>query len=169
MLMFCPRWLFIIPGITLGLVGGLGVMLLAILGPVHIGQVGLSVNTELACALLLVIGVQCGMAGVFADRLGSMLGTLPKHRWMQAMERRFTLEHGLMLGTALIVAGMCWLGISLWTWGNGGFGRMNASFTVRQVLPAVTLSLLGMQVVFGSFFLGMLDFCWRHREVKSEK
>jgi hypothetical protein len=45
----------------------------------------------------------------------------------------------------------------VWNWQQSGFGPLDPRVTMRQVVPAVTLLALGVQTLFASFFLGILE------------
>jgi len=63
---------------------------------------------------------------------------------------------GLVLGALLVAAG---LGTSLYSvgdWGARHFGALNYSHTMRLVIPAALLLILGAQTVFASFFVSVL-------------
>jgi hypothetical protein len=63
---------------------------------------------------------------------------------------------GLLAGAVLVVAG---LGVSLYAvhvWSAHHFGPLNASQTLRLVIPAVMALTLGVQTIFSSFFLSVL-------------
>ena len=42
------------------------------------------------------------------------------------------------------------------SWGAAGFGALDPSVTMREVIPAAVLLTLGVQTVFASFFLSIL-------------
>ena len=67
--------------------------------------------------------------------------------------RRITLESGLLLGGAFFLAGFAGCAWVTWQWAASGFGPLHE---VRQVLFWSMWLFLGLQVIFGSFFLSML-------------
>jgi hypothetical protein len=46
--------------------------------------------------------------------------------------------------------------IAVVSWSAVGFGNLNPTLTMREVIPAVVLMALGTQTVFASFFLSIL-------------
>jgi hypothetical protein len=69
----------------------------------------------------------------------------------------FRLERGLTAGGLLILAGL-WLSISaLSYWKSLHFGPLNPQIVLRQVIPAVSLFILGFQVLSFSFYLSFLQ------------
>jgi hypothetical protein len=75
---------------------------------------------------------------------------------MERMFRVVTLELGLALGFVLFLAG---LGLSIYAvafWSGKSFGALSTSSTIRLVVPAATLMILGLETVLASFFLSIL-------------
>ena len=62
MLLFSPRWLFLIPGLTLAL-ASLAAFLMLLAGPVRLGGVTFDVNTLILASAGLVAGVQTVLLG----------------------------------------------------------------------------------------------------------
>jgi glycosyltransferase involved in cell wall biosynthesis len=155
LLLYCPRWLFLYPGVALMLAGAaLGVALLP--GPIHIGSVGLDVNAFVYCAVAVIIGYQAVTFSVFARAFAASEGLLPPSRTMDRLFRVVTLETGLAIGFALFLAG---LGLSIYAvafWSGKSFGALSVSSTIRLVVPAATLMILGLETVLASFFLSIL-------------
>ena len=156
MLLFCPRWLFVIPGTILLVIGLFVVTLLGLSGTYRIRNVGLSTNTMLVGSMSAVVGYQILLAGIFARAFASMIGTHPPQPFMERLRNRVTLEHGVVLGGLLTVAGIAMLVHATHLWRVAAFGRLDASLTMHEVIPAVVLVTIGVQTIFGSFFLGML-------------
>ena len=69
------------------------------------------------------------------------------------MRARFRLEHGLMLGGAIIVAGIVTGAVIVGTWINRGFGELSDE---RLALLAATFIIVGIQIFFSSFLLSIL-------------
>jgi glycosyltransferase involved in cell wall biosynthesis len=155
MMLFSPRWLFLIPGISLGAVGGLFLSLLAF-QPLSLGPVVLDINSMLVAAMMLLVGFQLIYSAVFLRIYGFTQGFLPDQPQLRVWLRRVTLEKGVITGVFLALAGFFLLLLASLKWKSTGFGALDPVSSVRQVVPAVTLLTLGVQVVFGSFFLSSL-------------
>lgn len=156
MLLFCPRWLFVIPGACLLLVGGMVATVLGLTGTYRIGGIGLSTNTMLVGGMTAVVGYQILMAGLFARTFGAMIGSHPPQRFLENLRKRVTLEHGVALGAGMTLAGGGLLLHATALWRQAGFGALDPGLTMHEVIPAVMLVTVGIQTVFGSFFLGLL-------------
>jgi len=155
MMLFSPRWLFLIPGICLGAVGGLFLSLLAF-QPLSLGPVVLDINSMLVAAMMLLVGFQLIYSAVFLRIYGFTQGFLPDQPQLRVWLRRVTLEKGVITGICLGLTGFLLLLFASLKWKNTGFGNLDPVSSARQVVPAVTLLTLGVQVVFGSFFLSSL-------------
>ncbi len=166
MLIFCPRWLFVIPGLTLSFVG-IGLMLLLVsagtfrMGPT--GQIGLSVNTMLAAGAMVLVGYHILLAGTFTRALGTIMGSHPRNAFLDRWSERLPMEYGVVAGGILILVGVILLGHATWYWHSRGYGELPREISVRQVIPSVILTSIGVQTVFGSFFLSVLSYLRRTR------
>jgi glycosyltransferase involved in cell wall biosynthesis len=155
LLLYSPRWLFLYPGLALMLVGTLlGMWLLP--APRTVGNVTFDVHTLVYAATFVLLGFQAVAFAVFTKIFAISEGLLPPDAAFDKLFRYITLEVGLLLGALLVAAG---LGTSLYSvgdWGARHFGALNYSHTMRVVIPAALLLILGAQTVFASFFLSVL-------------
>jgi glycosyltransferase involved in cell wall biosynthesis len=153
--LYSPRWLFFYPGIALMLVGvALGIALLP--GPLHIGSVGLDVNAFVYCAVAVIIGFQAVLFSVLARAFAVGAGLLPPSRNTERIFRIVTLEVGLAVGALLLLAGIGLSVYTVWFWSGRSFGALSTSSTIRLVVPAAMLMILGLETVLASFFLSIL-------------
>ena len=77
---------------------------------------------------------------------------------------KITLEKGLVLGFLSAITGIGLTIYSVIIWKNKAFGALNPTDVMPITIPAVYLIIIGVQVAFASFFLGVLNI-----EYKSEK
>jgi glycosyltransferase involved in cell wall biosynthesis len=154
-LLYSPRWLFLYPGLALMLVGTLlGLWLLP--APRAVGNVTFDVHTMVYAAAFVLLGFQAVAFAVFTKIFAISEGLLPPDPALDKLFRYITLEVGLVVGSLLVAAG---LGISVYSvgdWGARHFGALNYSHTMRLVIPAALLLILGAQTVFASFFVSVL-------------
>lgn len=156
MLLFSPRWLFLYPGIAL-FAGGVLLSALLIPGPVHVGGVRLDIHTLLVAGFLALLGYQLVLFAVFTKIFAIRAGFHPPHPVLENVFRYVTLEVGLLAGALMVVVGLVALIIAVASWGAVGFGNLDPSLTMREVIPAVVLLALGTQTVFASFFISILS------------
>jgi glycosyltransferase involved in cell wall biosynthesis len=156
MLLFSPRWLFLYPGLALFAAGVLLSMLL-IPGPLRVGGVRLDVHTLLVASFLALLGYQLVLFAVFTKIFAVRTGFHPPHPLLEAVFRYVTLEVGLAAGSLMVIGGLLALVLAVASWGSVGFGNLDPSLTMREVIPAVVLLALGTQTVFASFFISILS------------
>jgi hypothetical protein len=156
MLLFSPRWLFLYPGIALFAVG---VLLSALLipGPIHVAGARLDIHTLLVAGFLALLGYQLVLFAVFTKIFAIRAGFHPPHPVLEKVFRYVTLEVGLLAGALMVLVGLVALILAVASWGAVGFGNLDPSLTMREVIPAVVLLALGTQTVFASFFISILS------------
>jgi hypothetical protein len=69
------------------------------------------------------------------------------------MRARYRLEHGLMLGGAITLAGLTVAAVIVIQWLDRGFGALSEE---RLAVLAATLVIVGVQIFFSSFLLSIL-------------
>ena len=157
MLLFSPKWLFLIPGLVLLASGILGVLWLAG-GPRHLGPVTLDIHSMLMAGSACLLGYQLVIFALFTkvfavDQSLQPAGMLPN--WVLKHFDR-ALEMGVVLGTGMALVGVAGIAWATWGWRQLGFGDLEPTETMRALIPAAILVVSGAQTVFGGFFLGVL-------------
>ncbi|MBP7148130.1 MAG: glycosyltransferase family 2 protein [Acidobacteria bacterium] len=155
LLLYSPRWLFLYPGILLTL-AGLAVGAWLVPGPRRVGSVTFDVHTLLYAALAVVLGFQSICFAFFTKIFAITEGLLPEDPRLNRLFRYVTLETGLVVGAALILAGLAGSLFAVSEWGRGAFGPLEPTHTLRLAVPAFTALAVGVQIVFASFFLSVL-------------
>ena len=154
LLVYSPRWLFLMPGLALIALGLAGY---AIAMPrLSLGGVVFDVHTLLFASLALICGYQAILFGVFTKVFAITEGLLPPDLRMRRLFSRIDLEKGLAAGALAMLAGLTLLGVAVNLWRMRQFGDLDYARTMRWVIPGVTLSTLGFQTVLSSFFLSIL-------------
>lgn len=150
LLIHSPTHLFIVPGSVMTALGAL-VQLVVIAHLAFFGRQW-QVHALIAGALLTIVGVQVVALGICAHAYGTyFMGE--RDRWFDRMRARYRLEHGLMLGGAITVAG---LGAGTWIvvdWITNGFGALGEE---NLAVLAATLVIIGIEIFFTSFLLSIL-------------
>jgi glycosyltransferase involved in cell wall biosynthesis len=156
MLLYNPRWLFLYPGIVLGLFG-LIVSLILLRGPLWIGNVGLDVHTLLIASTFLVIGVQLIIFAIFSRVYATHIGLLPMNSRLEKIVDSFVLEKGLISGVITILAGFALYLVGFLQWVGSNLGPLDYQSTLRIIIPGTTLILIGFQLFFSSFIVSLLS------------
>ena len=132
-----------------------------ITGPKEIGRFGLDIHTLLAAGFLCLLGYQTLIFGVFTKFFAIHQGFNTPNAFLTGVGKRITLEVGLLIGLALVIAGVAVLGFAVIGWSATGFGALDPRVTMREVIPAFVLLALGVQTVFASFFISILSISAR--------
>lgn len=167
MLLYSPRWLFLLPGIGALLIGiVLGAMLLK--GPKYYGGVAFDVHTMLYAAALVLLGFQAVAFAVFTKVFAMAEGLLPDDPRFNSLFKYITLETGLLVGLLLLVAGIAGSVWAVTIWSHRSFGEIrDPSETLRIVICSVTALTLGFEIILASFFLSVLGLRVRRLESPS--
>ena len=151
-LLYAPNWLFLLPGCLL-LVLSIGLILWLLPGPRTAAGVGLDIHTMSLAMMLALLGAHIISVGMFVkvfcytERFSHHQPTLVK--WLKTVK----LEHGLLAGAAMALAGFAGDAVAFSQWAHSGFGRLQA---VRTVFFCSLSLFLGIEVLFSSVFLSML-------------
>jgi hypothetical protein len=147
--------MFLWPGALCFLLGAVASLVL-MRGPVQAAGVDFDIHTLLVAGFACLLGYQLLVFGVFTKMYAVIEGFHPPHRLLGSRPR-VPLEWGLLAGLAVGAAGLTLLGLAVWDWRQVGLGALEPRVTMRQVIPAVVLLVLGVQTVFASFFLGIMS------------
>jgi glycosyltransferase involved in cell wall biosynthesis len=150
LLVHSPTHLFVLPGAALAAVGAL-IALVSLLNIELFGREW-QLHSMIAGALLLIVGTQIVALGLCAHAYGTyFMGE--KDPWFDRMRARFRLEHGLMLGGGIALAGLAMAIVIVALWIERGLGELSEE---RLAVLAATLIIIGLQVFFSSFLLSIL-------------
>ena len=155
LLLFSPRWLFLYPGILL-LVAGCAATAWLFLGPQRVGNVVFDVNSLVYSAAAIICGFQSIAFWLLAKVFAVNQGLLPADPMLARLTSVHTLEIGVLLGLALIVGGLAASAYAIELWSTTSFGPLDPTQSLRIVVPAATVLILGLQIMFASFFLSVL-------------
>jgi glycosyltransferase involved in cell wall biosynthesis len=151
-----PRWLFLYPSLILIGTGFLaGVWLLT--GSRHLGGLRLDIHTLIYCAAAMIVGFQLFAFSVFAKLVAIATGMHPRNPRLERLRREGVLESGLAIGAVLVLAGLGGSTYAFWRWADVRFGELDPFRMMRIVIPAVLSLTLGIQVIFSSFYLSLLQ------------
>ena len=150
LLVHSPTHLFVIPGALLAVLG-------ALVAAISLAQIPVfgrewQLHSMVAGALFMIVGTQVLALGLCAHAYGTyFMGE--RDPWFDRMRGRFRLEHGLLLGGAITLAGLTMAAVILVIWIDRGFGALSEE---RLAVFAATLLIVGIQVFFSSFLLSIL-------------
>ena len=150
LLIHSPRHLFLIPGMVMTVAGAL-IMALVFSRLSLLGR-DWGIHAEIGGSLLMVLGVQVLALGLCARAYGVYyMGE--RDDWFGRMRQRFRLEHGLLIGGGIALAGLISGGVLLGMWIDNGFGSLAEG---QLAVLSATLVTVGAEVFFTSFLLSIL-------------
>lgn len=152
LLLLSPSRLFIYPGLFLTCLG-LALELALLPGPIRLGAFNLDYHFMFVGGAMAILGFQIVLLGIYAKTYGLIHETGITDRWIRRFHLHYTLERGVALGAFVFAAGMIINAGILGNWLAAGRGVL---FAVRPAMLALTLMVLGAEVVFASFFLSVL-------------
>ena len=156
LLIYSPRWLFFYPGILMT-AAGLSLFAWLLPGVRQIGAIALDVHTLVYAGGLVIVGLQATLFAIFTKILGMNLELLPPDPLFSRVIGFFTLERGLVAGGALVVAGLAASVYAVWLWQHASFGPQEPRTLMRLVVPSITAIVAGMEIVFASFFMSVIE------------
>jgi len=156
LLLFSPRWLFLVPGVFLMILGVIGTTIL-IYGPVQVGNKKLDVHTLVYTSGSILLGFQFISFYIFSRAYAAIHGLWPgQEKFLYRFHKFFNLEKGILLGFVLFIAGLLLMVKSFLYWQQTRFGNLDPVVVLRWVIPSVVLLVLGVQVIVSFFYLSFL-------------
>jgi len=156
MLIYSPRWLFLMPGLLLS---AAGIILAAALSfeDLRIGGIELNVGTLMMACMAVLVGFQLVAFAFYTKVFAIAEGLLPEDPKLARVFTVFTLEKGLVAGLLTWFSGAALLLHALWIWKRAHYGVLpSMEDNLRRLIPAATLMILGVQGIFSSFFMSVL-------------
>ncbi len=163
MLLYSPSWLYLLPGSALLLLGLIGMVVLAA-GPIDLFGHTWQIHTMLGFVAMTLIGAQVIQLGVFA-RTYARVRIGERDPLLERLGRHLSLEHGLIVGSSLALAATAGLVAVGAEWAAGGFGALGRAYETALLVTALGL---GIQIVFGAFFLALLNMPLRRDSLRDD-
>jgi hypothetical protein len=151
LLLLSPTRLYLVPGLLL-LALGLALEVALLPGPIPIGRFHLDFHFMFVGSAAAILGLQLVLLGVYAKTY-SLVHERLVDPWIVRFHLRYTLERGAALGVVVFAAGVLVNAWILVSWIAAGAGVL---FAVRPAVFALTLMVLGAEIVFAAFFLSLL-------------
>lgn len=156
MLLYSPRWLFLVPGLAF-LLFGLAGFALILPGPLKVFGAVFDVTSLVISGTALTVGVQVLSLGLLARAYAASAGLLPGKASVAWFSKRLSLEIWLVAGLILALMGTVLVCTGFSRWYHHGFGPMTYGTIMRLVIPASTMIGIGLQAASTGFFLGLLQ------------
>lgn len=152
MLLYCPIWLYFIPG-AIGFIIGMAILLLLAKGPfLFLGHYW-DMHMVVFASVLCILSYQVLNLGIYAHAYAIGQELLKNDPLTLFFRRHFTLEKGLALGALLFFSGLAINMFIFMEWFLRHFGSL---YRLRESILAMTLLVIGLQTIFSSFFISLL-------------
>jgi glycosyltransferase involved in cell wall biosynthesis len=157
LLIYSPKWLFMMPGACFFLLGMALAITLAT-GIVKIpGGPALGLNTFIVGCFLSILGTQAIGFGLMARRYGAVMGILPMGPRSRMLQKFATTDNAILAALLLFIFG---IGIFSWAvreWASVNFGLLETSLAPRAVIAGFSLIVVAVQTAFQAFIIGLMD------------
>jgi glycosyltransferase involved in cell wall biosynthesis len=155
MLLFSPRWLFIVPGSSVFLISFISYIAL-LRGPVSVGSLVFDVHTLFFAQTGVVLGFLAVVLGVLIRMFGVREGLLQEHSFLERLRATPTLEVGGLGGVSMVLAGVVFGFGALLDWRAVNFGALEPGSLLRIISLSTTLVMLGGVILLTSLIMGFL-------------
>jgi glycosyltransferase involved in cell wall biosynthesis len=153
-LIFCPKWLFLVPGALVflaGLAGYAGILPFALEA-----QGSLGIPFLICSSLMMLMGWQAMLFSVLANAFAAGESFIPVDPFFNRLFQVLPIEKGLPIGLAVFLGGAAMLTWVTAGWWLGGMEPLGHAATIRWILPGFTLVALGFQTILSGFFISIL-------------
>jgi glycosyltransferase involved in cell wall biosynthesis len=152
MLLYCPAWLYFIPGIA-GFAAGICVLTFLLNGPfLFLGRYW-DMHLMVFASLISILSYQMLHLGVYSHTFAIRQGFLKYDAVTLFFKRYFNLERGIFFGGGIFLLGFTVMLFIFFEWFFKDFGSLHR---IRESIFAMTLSVIGLQTIFSSFFISLL-------------
>ncbi len=151
-LLYSPKIIFLIPGITLFLIGLIALIALSI-GNISIGGITLYFHPMFMSSLLMILGYELifftGFSRIYA------ITHLGEHdKMIEKLFKFITLERALALGSVIFLIS---LSIYIKIFVDWISSDMKDLFETKSLIVALTFSVIGIQTIMGAFMISILN------------
>lgn len=151
MLLNAPGHLFLIPGAVFMFIGAL-IMPFAYYN-VNFGSISFGIHSMIAGSLLSIVGFQIASLGIFAIITGEPINK-PSDPMTNLVIEWMSLEKGATIGALIFGIGSLYAIFLISRWLGSGFSTLPM---LMSDIAAFTAIILGVQMVFASFFFGHVE------------
>ncbi len=156
LLMYCPRWLYLYPGLALFLAGACA-MLVLVRGRLQLGSIVFDVHTLLVAGVFTIIGSQILIFGAIAKQYCISHGLHPDNDNAGRLFKLLKLDNLLLLGIISTILGVGGIIRSALFWRDHHFGNLDYETILRLLIPSCVAVVIGIEIVFAAFLMGMMS------------
>ena len=155
MFLFSPRYLFLIPGLSLmflGLVFGTAL----IHGPVIVGRVSFDIASLVYAGGAVVVGLQAVLFAFLAKYYGILEGFLPADSKSSKLMEMINMERVIITGLLIFLTSLIGGLYSVEVWMSAHFGDLIPRDIISIAVPSVVGTVCGLELILFGLFLGVL-------------
>lgn len=156
LLLYSPNWLFLYPGLFFFLLGAICMTCLFIT-PISVGGISFEITTMFYCTMLTILGLSTAMFALYTKIYAAQIGQIPRSSQISNFFEKITYDYGIILGGICLFVGLGGIIITLLLWGQTGFGGLETHLVYKIAMLSGTIMIWGFQLIFGSFFVGVLQ------------
>ena len=153
--MHCPKWLFLFPGLLLFTIGFIFSALI-LSSPIIIKNIEFDINTLIYTSISTIIGFQLILYYIITLKYAEKTKFIPSTKMSKKLIK-ITMNKGILIGAILVLIGIIGSIIALHIWSSTGFGNLIPNKMLRLTIPMLVLFVCGIQLMFSSFLLGILE------------
>ncbi len=155
LMLYSPSWLFLYPGVFLLVLGAVlsGILIST---PIHFFGIVLDIHTLMYSNLLAILGYQSIVIYFFTRMFAYERKLIPAADDMRLAFGWVNMEKGLIVGLLMLAVGLYVSIDAFLGWNKLGFSPLDPAKTSREVVPAITLIILGFQTILYSFFFSFI-------------
>jgi hypothetical protein len=164
LLIFSPRFLYLLPGFVLLLLGAVGIAV-TYGGPLEVaGGVVLDIHSYAFFVFSALLGAQFLMFGVLSRKMAGLYGIRPELQGLRGSMNRFaTLEYSLAFALVGLVAGVGGALYCLDEWRDSGYAAMRYGALLKPFLLSLASVVASIQLIATFFFAASLQEYGEHR------
>ena len=164
LLMFSPRYLYMLPGLALSLIGVVGGMLLY-RGPWRVAHgVTLDVHSYVFFVFLTIMGAQFLLFGLIVRSIASGFHIKrPGGALQRAISKLMSLESLLIFALALLLAGIAGAWHCFASWQHTGYSELVYGEFLKPFIASLAAVLLAVQIMASAFFASSIVIFSRHQ------
>ena len=152
MILFAPTYALVIPGFLFFIFGALLSFALLPRGQYLLGWY-FDIHTLTVCLFAMNFGVNLFFLGVFAKVFTEKVLKLPSGPLASFLISKLTVERLLVSGITILLVSIFIISFIASQWIASGFGELSK---IREILLATGWAIVGAELMFASFFYGLL-------------
>jgi glycosyltransferase involved in cell wall biosynthesis len=165
LLIFSPRWLYVIPGLLLVALGVVGTAL-TFGGPAAITEtIQIDVHSYVFFVFAAILGVQFLMFGVLTRRIAGMYNIKPRNAnaLLSGIDRFATLEYSLVPALLGLAGGVAGAAYCFGEWQSTGYAPMAYGHMLKPFILSLAAIVVSVQLVATAFFAASLQEYTLHK------